>query len=233
MHPALLLAAAAAAAGAIAPARTPPAVCAAGISAAGTSAAAALAAGLCAIPVSRAGTGLFFLCPGRGQRLFGPAAAEEILRHPVILLQLTGLERRARIALFQALDGLVEKDGRLGAIGAVRRVGGFVAGRAHRVAGPAGRRGVRRIAQQVQRLGRVFFRVQQHPHTQGGIQLLPAGFSAQVRHSVVVIRAFFLALGQVLEQGIQAVGPGLLLPVPAQQLAADLIAGRLDLKRRL
>ena len=32
---------------------------------------------------------------------------------------------------------------------------------------------------------------------------------------------------------IQAVGPGLLLPVPAQQLAADLVAGRFDLKCHL
>jgi len=34
----------------------------------------------------------------------------------------------------------------------------------------------------------------------------------------VVVRAFLLALGQMLQQSVHAVGTGLLLPVPAQQL---------------
>ena len=41
------------------------------------------------------------------------------------------------------------------------------------------------------------------------------------------------ALGDVFQQGVQAVGTGLSLPVPAQQLAADLVAGCFDLKCHL
>ena len=37
----------------------------------------------------------------------------------------------------------------------------------------------------------------------------------------------------VIQQGSQAVLPGFVLPVPAQQLAADLIAGSFDLKSGL
>ena len=90
-----------------------------------------------------------------------------------------------------------------------------------------------RVAQQVQRAGGIGLRVQQHPHTQGGVQLLPAGLAGKVRHTVVVIRAFLLAGGNMLQQRVQTVRPGLALPVPAQQAAADLIAGGLDLKSHL
>ena len=115
----------------------------------------------------------------------------------------------------------------------ILRVGGvgrLVAGGAHRVAGPAGCAGVPGIAQQVQRFGGVLLRVQQHPHAQGGVQLLPAGLAAQVRHPVVIVRAFLLALGNVPQQRVQTVAARLLLPVPAQQAAADLVAFGLDLK---
>ena len=110
---------------------------------------------------------------------------------------------------------------------------GLVAGRAHGVARAAGRAGVLGIAQQIQRAGSVLFRVQQHPHTKGGVQLGPARLARKVGHPLVIFRALLLALGDMLQQRIQAVGTGLFLPVPAQQLAADLIAGRFDLKGRL
>ena len=147
--------------------------------------------------------------------------------------QLTGAQGRARIALFQRLYGFVEEDGRLGPGGAVRCVCGLVAGRAHRVAGAAGSTGVFGIAQQVQRMGGVLFGVQQHPHTQGGVQLAPARPARKVGHPLVILRVLLLALGDVFQQGVQAVGTGLSLPVPAQQPAADLVAGRFDLKCHL
>ena len=94
-------------------------------------------------------------------------------------------------------------------------------------------RGVCRVAQQIQRAGGIGLRVQQHPHTQGGIQLLPAVSARQIGQTVIIFGALLLAGADVIQQGSQAVLPGFVLPVPAQQLAADLIAGRLDLKRRL
>jgi hypothetical protein len=97
----------------------------------------------------------------------------------------------------------------------------------------AGGRGVRRVAQQVQRAGGIGLRVQQHPHTQGSVQLLPAGLAGKIRHTVIIIRAFLLAGSNMLQQRIQTVRPGLAFPVPAKQAAADLIAGGLDLKSHL
>lgn len=76
---------------------------------------------------------------------------------------------------------------------------------AHSIAGAAGRTRVAGIAQQVQRFGGILFRVQQNPHTNGGIQLLPAVFAGKIRHTVVVVRAFLLALCNVIQQCTQAV----------------------------
>ena len=112
-------------------------------------------------------------------------------------------------------------------------MGRFIAGSAHRVAGPAGSSGVLRIAQQIQLVRSILFRVQQHPHTQGGIQLLPAVSARQIGQTVIIFGALLLAGADVIQQGSQAVLPGLVLPVPAQQLAADLIAGSFDLKSGL
>ena len=112
-------------------------------------------------------------------------------------------------------------------------MGGLVAGHPHRVAGAAGRCRVGRTAQQVQRPGGVLFRVQQDTHTEGGIQLLPAGAAIQLQQALVVVGALLLALGQMLQQGVHAVSAGLFLPVPAQQLPADVVAGRFDLERGL
>ena len=112
-------------------------------------------------------------------------------------------------------------------------MGGLVAGHPHRVAGAAGRCRVGRIAQQVQRPGGVLFRVQQDAHTEGGIQLLPAGAAILLRQALVVVGALLLALSQMLQQGVHAVSAGLFLPVPAQQLPADVVAGRFYLERGL
>ena len=161
------------------------------------------------------------------------AAAQVILSFAVILRQLVFLKGGTGVALFQSLDGFIEQQGCLCAVRCNCRVGSFVAGGADGVAGMAGGRGMHRVAQQIQRAGGVSFRVQQHPHTQGSIQLLPAGLAGKVRHTVVVIRAFLLAGGDMFQQRIQTVRPGLALPVPAQQAAADLIAGSLDLKSHL
>ena len=91
-------------------------------------------AGLC-----RARGFLFRGCRRNG--LFGPAAAQIILSQPVILAQLTGAQGRACIAFFQCFHGLVEEDRRLRSRRAVRSMGRFIAGSAHRVAGPAGSSG--------------------------------------------------------------------------------------------
>ena len=121
----------------------------------------------------------------------------------------------------------------MGGVGGIGSVCRLIAGGAHGVAGVAGGTGAGGITQQVQRTGSVLFRVQQHPHTQGGIQLLPAGLARKIRHTVVIFRAFLLTALDLPQQGVQRVRPGLLLPVPPQQSAADLIAGSLDLKCRL
>ena len=47
------------------------------------------------------------------------------------------------------------------------------------------------------------------------------------------LKKILLALGNMVKQCAQTVGAGLVLPVPAQQAAADLIAGGLDLKGHL
>ena len=65
------------------------------------------------------------------------------------------------------------------------------------------------------------------------VQLLPAGAAIQLRQALVVVGALLLALGQMLQQGVHAVSAGLFLPVPAQQLPADVVAGRFDLERGL
>ena len=161
------------------------------------------------------------------------AAVQVVLRLAVILRQFVFLKGSTGVALLQRLNGFVEQQRCLCAVCCNCRVSSFVAGGADGVAGMAGGRGVRRVAQQVQRAGGIGLRVQQHPHTQGGVQLLPAGLAGKVRHTVVVIRAFLLAGSNMLQQRIQTVRPGLALPVPVQQTAADLIAGGLDLKSHL
>ena len=95
-------------------------------------------------------------------------------------------------------------------------MGRFIAGSAHRVAGPAGSSGVLRISQQIQLAGSILFWVQQHPHTQGGVQLLPAVSARQIGQTVIIFGALLLAGTDVIQQGSQAVLPGLILPVPAQ-----------------
>ena len=95
-------------------------------------------------------------------------------------------------------------------------MGRFIAGSAHRVAGPAGSSGVLRIAQQIQRAGSILFRVQQHPHTQGGIQLLPAVPARQIGQTVIIFGAFLLAGADMIQQSSQTVLSGFVLPVPAQ-----------------
>ena len=112
-------------------------------------------------------------------------------------------------------------------------MGGFVACRADGVAGAARCRRMRGVAQQIQRAGSLFFGIQQHPHTEGRIQLLPAGLAAQIGQAVVIVGAFLLPLLHVLEQRVKAVAARLFLPVPAKQAAADLVASGLDLKRDL
>lgn len=160
------------------------------------------------------------------------AAGQKVLRHPIILLEVAGSQGRSFIARFQLLHGLVEPDRRLcgcGPVGAWAASCGPSAPRCRR-GGPLR---VGRIAQQVQRPGGVLFRVQQDAHTEGGIQLLPAGAAIQLRQALVVVGALLLALGQMLHQGVHAVSAGLFLPVPAQQLPADVVAGRFYLERGL
>ena len=175
----------------------------------------------------------FFRRTAGCDRLLCAAACQIIFCIAVIAGKLILAESRAHIAVFQALHRLVEQDRRLSGIGVIGGVGGFVAGGAHSIAGAAGRTRIAGIAQQVQRFGGILFRVQQNPHTNGGIQLLPAVFAGKIRHTVVVVRAFLLALCNVIQQCTQAVRTGFVLPVPAQQAAADLIAGSLDLKGSL
>ena len=171
----------------------------------------------------------------RGRRLFpAHAAAAQVLPGELVILgQLLLAEGRPRIGVLHALHRLVKEDGRLPARRPVGGVGRLVAGGAHRVAGPAGRPGVGRVPQQVQRLGGVVFGVQQDPHAQGGVQLLPAGLAAHVGHMAVVGGALLLAAADVLQQGVKAMAARLRLPVPAQDAPADLVTGGLDLKSGL
>ena len=188
----------------------------------------------CALAGCTAGGRLFFSrCTAGCNRLLCPAARQKLLCLTVIAGQLVFPEGRARIGILQTFDGFVEQDRRLRRVGLVGGVGCFVAGRAHGVAGAAGCTRAAGVSQQIQRLFRILFRVQQHTHTDGGVQLLPAALAGKIRHPVIVVRAFLLALGNMVKQCAQTVGAGLVLPVPAQQAAADLIAGGLDLKSGL
>ena len=63
--------------------------------------------------------------------------------------------------------------------------------------------------------------------------VLPAVSARQIGQTVIIFGALLLAGTDVIQQGSQAVLPGFILPVPAQQLAADLIAGSFDLKSGL
>ena len=134
----------------------------------------------------------FFRRTAGYDRLLCAAACQIIFCIAVITGKFILAESRAHIAVFQALHRLIEQDRRLSGIGVIGGVGGFVAGGAHSIAGAAGRTRIAGIAQQIQRFGGILFRVQQNPHTNGGIQLLPAVFAGKIRHTVVVVRAFLL-----------------------------------------